>query len=144
MTGLLLAEQAARELGETFVADTVRLLLSLGYPLKLSDDWFLGNAIERAAVSIKTDCNAGAVPVGLRPVAVELTAGHFLFALKSSGQLTGYNFDAAVKQIAEGDTSVTYALDAGSLTPEQRFDALLAYLIGRGKAEIAAYRQLRW
>jgi len=144
MTGFPLAEQAAREWGEGFVADVSQLLAALGYQLRQVDDWLLSFAVQKVTQSIKSECNAATAPPALYSVAIDMTTGHFLQALKGSGQLAGYNFEAAVKQIAEGDTSVTYAIDAGSLTPEQRFDALIAQLIERGKSEIVSHRRLRW
>ncbi|HUM42445.1 MAG TPA: hypothetical protein PKI14_05825, partial [Fervidobacterium sp.] len=67
-------------------------------------------------------------------------------AKKGIGQLQGLDIDidAAVKQIQEGDTNVTFAFGNGSMTPEQRLDSLIAYLMTSGKSQFVHYRRLRW
>ena len=64
------------------------------------------------------------------------------------GKEISYNnlldIDAAVKQIQEGDTSVTFAFGDGSSTPEKRLDLLIAFLMQNGKEQFVHYRRLRW
>ena len=64
--------------------------------------------------------------------------------LKNLGQLDGFDLEAAVKQITEGDTSVTFAVGEGSQTPEQRLDRLIAGLLEGRKDELYRYRRFVW
>ena len=89
--------------------------------------------------------NQRAVPEGLKPLAVRMAAGEYLFSLKGMGQLEGFELDeAAIKQIQEGDTNTTFAIGEGSATPEQRLDALISTLTAVPMEEICRYRRLVW
>ena len=68
----------------------------------------------------------------------------YLNMKKCSGQLEGFDLDAAVKSIQEGDTNITFALGEGSSTPEQRLNSLIDYLINGRIGEIYRYRRLVW
>lgn len=84
-------------------------------------------------------------PAGLENIADSLAVGEYLRIKKAAGQLTleGVDLDAAVKQLQEGDTSITYAAGEGSQTPEQRLDGLIDALTGRAR-ELVRYRRLIW
>ena len=146
LEALIQTIQNVSTLGASFVYDVGKLLESFGYELQDGDDWLLGFCIQGVEASIKNDCNTSSIPCGLKKVAAEMIVGKFLFTKKSAGQLQGFdlNLDAAVKQIQEGDTNVTFAFGDGSKTPEQRLDLLLAYLMEHGKGEFVHYRRLRW
>lgn len=124
--------------------DVVKRLESLGYTATEADTWVLGFIIEKVENHIKNDCNVSEVPDGLHQIAVDMAVGEFLFQKKSTGQLTGFDMEAVVKQVQEGDTSVTYAIGEGSSTPEQRFDSLVHYLMNYGKGSFASYRRIKW
>lgn len=119
-------------------------LASIGYVVTSEDGWLLDFAIQKTKDSICTRCNIAAVPEALRAVAVDMAAGEFLLNKKASGQLTDFDLDAPAKQIKEGDTSVTFAIGEGAMTPEQRLDALIKQLLTGRAGELAAYRRLTW
>ena len=73
-----------------------------------------------------------------------LAVCEYLNMKKCSGQLEGFDLDAAVKSIQEGDTNITFALGEGSSTPEQRLNSLIDYLINGRIGEIYRYRRLVW
>lgn len=85
-------------------------------------------------------------PEGLENIAVSMAAGFYLAAKKAAGQLNleGVDLDAAVKQVQEGDTSVTFAAGEGSQTPEQRLDSLIDRLTAGREKELIRYRRLIW
>ena len=58
--------------------------------------------------------------------------------------IEGFDLDAAVKSIQEGDTNITFALGEGSSTPEQRLNSLIDYLINGRIGEIYRYRRVVW
>jgi hypothetical protein len=114
-----------------------------GYTLLDSDSLALGFTIDKVENKIKNECSITEIPDGLYQVEIDRICGEFLFAKKQSGQLTEYDFDLTEKQIQDGDTTVTYAIEAGQ-TPEQRFDKLIKNLMDCGKGEFASFRRLKW
>ena len=146
LEALIQTIQNVSSLGASFVYDVGKLLQSFGYELQDGDDWLLGFCIQKVENSIKNECNVSSVPCGLKKVASQMVVGEFLFAKKGIGQLQGLeiDIDAAVKQIQEGDTNVTFAFGNGSMTPEQRLDSLIAYLMVSGKSQFVRYRRLKW
>lgn len=146
LEALIQTIQNVSSLGASFVYDVGKLLESFGYTLQDGDDWLLGFCIQKVENSIKNECNVSSVPYGLKKVASQMVVGEFLFSKKGIGQLQGLNIDidAAVKQIQEGDTSVTFAFGDGSMTPEKRLDLLIAFLMQNGKSQFVRYRRLKW
>ena len=119
-------------------------LASFGYDVTENDSWMLEFIIQKVKNSIKADCNIDSIPDGLHEIAVDMVAGEFLLNKKSKGQLEGFDLDTAVKQIKEGDTSVTFAIGEGDSTPEKRLDDLILYLMNYGKGKFASYRCIKW
>lgn len=121
-------------------------LESFGYVLKDGDKAALAFSIQKVENTIKNDCNVLEIPEGLRGVAVDMAVGEFLTAKKtfSPGDIEGMDLDFAVKQIQEGDTNTVFATGEGSLTPEQRLNNLLNYLLTHGRDEFSCYRRIRW
>lgn len=124
--------------------DVTKRLASFGYEVTEADAWVLGFIIQKVENYIKDNCNVDVVPEGLHQIAVDMVVGEFLLGKKSTGQLEGFDLEAAVKQIHEGDTSVTFAIGDGSKTPEERLDELILYLMNYGKGKFAAYRCIKW
>lgn len=123
--------------------DVVAMLTALGVTGADTDpllDIFLMNVQQR----IMNKINCSAIPEGLEGVAVYMAVGEYLNMKKCSGQLEGFDLDAAVKSIQEGDTNITFALGEGSSTPEQRLNSLIDYLINGRIGEIYRYRRLVW
>jgi len=124
--------------------DVTKRLESFGYEVTEADNWMIEFLIQKIENSIKADCNINTIPEELHEIAVDMVVGEFLLNKKSRGQLEGFDLEAAVKQIHEGDTSVTFALGDGSKTPEERLDELILYLMNYGKGKFAAYRCIKW
>lgn len=124
--------------------DVTKRLESFGYEVTEADNWMIEFLIQKIENSIKTDCNINTIPEELHEIAVDMVVGEFLLNKKSRGQLEGFNLEAAVKEIHEGDTSVTFAIGDGSKTPEERLDELILYLMNYGKGKFAAYRCIKW
>ena len=108
--------------------DVVIRLAMLGYEVTDVDKPAVQYQISRAERYIKNNTNLPEVPEGLFGVWVDMAAGLFLYDCKAAGKLgEGFDFSAPAKSISEGDTSVTFAgASDGAVTPEARFDALLA------------------
>lgn len=122
----------------------VAMLTALGVA-GAADDPLLDIALNNVQWRIKNLSNLSEIPEGLESLAVSMAVGEYLNMKKSSGQLEGFDLDAAaVKSIQEGDTNITFALGEGSSTPEQRLNSLIDYLINGRIGEIYRYRRLVW
>lgn len=120
--------------------DVKKRLESLGYVATTADGWMLSFCFAKVEAHIKNSCNVSEVPEGLRSVAVDMACGEFLFGKKQSGQNVGIEFEAVVKQITEGDTTVTFDTSASA---EAKYDALVKYLL-HSEVDFATYRCIRW
>lgn len=121
----------------------VAMLTALGVAGAATDpllDILLQNVQQR----ILNKTNQSVIPEGLESVAVYMAVGEYLNMKKTVGQLTGFDLDAAIKQIQEGDTNTVFAIGEGSLTPEQRLNGLIDYLINGRSDELYRYRKLVW
>lgn len=122
----------------------VTMLTALGVA-GAADDPLLDIALNNVQWRIKNLSNLSEIPEGLESLAVSTAVGEYLNMKKCSGQLEGFDLDAAaVKSIQEGDTNITFALGEGSSTPEQRLNSLIDYLINGRIGEIYRYRRLVW
>ena len=121
----------------------ISMLTALGVTGATTDpllDILLQNVQQR----ILNKTNKSVIPEGLESVAVYMAVGEYLNMKKTVGQLTGFDLDAAIKQIQEGDTNTVFAIGEGSLTPEQRLNGLIDYLINGRSDELYRYRKLVW
>lgn len=110
-----------------------------------ADDPLLDIVLNNVQWRIKNLSNLSEIPEGLESLAVSMAVGEYLNMKKCSGQLEGFDLDAAaMKSIQEGDTNITFALGEGSSTPEQRLNSLIDYLINGRIGEIYRYRRLVW
>ena len=122
----------------------VAMLTALGVA-GAADDPLLDMVLTNVQCRIKNLSNLSEIPEGLESLAVSMAVGEYLNMKKCSGQLEGFDLDAAaVKSIQEGDTNITFALGEGSSTPEQRLNSLIDYLINGRIGEIYRYRRLVW
>ncbi len=122
----------------------VVMLMALGVA-GAADDPLLDIVLNNVQWRIKNLSNLSEIPEGLESLAVSMAVGEYLNMKKCSGQLEGFDLDAAaVKSIQEGDTNITFALGEGSSTPEQRLNSLIDYLINGRIGEIYRYRRLVW
>lgn len=120
-------------------------LQSFGYTLKDGDEVILNFSIQKVENTIKNDCNVSSIPDGLVNIAVDMAIGEFLTAKKTSpNDIAGLDLDFAVKQIQTGDTNTVFATGESSLTPEQRLNAFVSYLLTYGRDEFSCYRKIRW
>lgn len=117
---------------------------SFGYDFKDGDAAILDFAVNKAVNFIKNDCNISDIPEGLFEIAVDMAVGEFLRSKKTFApqDIAGLDLSAAVKQIQVGDTSTTFG--DGSLTAEQRLDALINRLTTYGLGELSCYRRICW
>lgn len=121
----------------------VAMLTALGVA-GAADDPLLDIALNNVQWRIKNLSNLSEISEGLESLVVSMAVGEYLNTKECSGQLEGFDLDAAVKSIQEGDTNITFALGEGCSTPEQRLNSLIDYLINGRIGEIYRYRRLVW
>lgn len=125
--------------------DAVAILEALGVA-GAGDDPFLPYLIKSVTERVKNETNQQEIPEGLHWLSVELVVGEYLTFKKNAGQLdmNGLDFEAAIKQIQEGDTNTVFATGEGSLTPEQRLELLIARLTRDRTREFIRFRRIQW
>ena len=121
----------------------IAMLTALGVT-GAAEDPLLDIVISNVQYRVQNKTNRKDMPEGLVSVAVYMAVGEYLNMKKATGSLEGFDLEAAVKQIQEGDTNVSFAIGEGSLTPEQRLNSLIDYLINGRIGEIYRYRRLVW
>ena len=140
-------EQSFKEDTEkTFVKMNVQRLLNFGLKLVESDNWIIMFCMNKAINHIKNSANISIIPNELYEIIVDRICGEFLFNKHKSNQLTldNFDFDMAVKQLQEGDTTIQFAINEGSETDEQKLTSLINYLISYGEGDLICYRKLKW
>ena len=121
----------------------IAMLTALGVT-GAAEDPLLDIVISNVQYRVQNKTNRKDMPEGLVSVAVYMAVGEYLNMKKCSGQLEGFDLDAAVKSIQEGDTNITFALGEGSSTPEQRLNSLIDYLINGRSRELYRFRKFVW
>lgn len=130
-----------------FDTKTVEKRLKMfGYEVRADDKAALTFCLEKVRSTIENEINCQEVPEGLEKVAVDMAAGEFLLAKKTFAptDLKGIDLEYAVKQVQIGDTNTVFAVGEGCLTPEQRLNSFINYLLSYGKSEFNAFRRIRW
>lgn len=125
-------------------ADVIDRLMQLGYTATEADGRQIDYELEKITDYTLNYCNIVTVPPIVEKRLIDRVCGEFLYYKKNSGELEGFNYDATIKQIKEGDTSITYAVGQGEDTPENRFDAFVKQLERGYDKWITPHRRLRW
>lgn len=125
-------------------ADVIDRLSQLGYTVVNTDDKQIDYELKKITDYTLNCCNITAVPTIVEKRLIDRVCGEFLYYKKNAGELEGFNYDAVIKQIKEGDTSITYAVGQGEDTPENRFDAFVKQLERGYDKWLVPHRRLRW
>lgn len=127
-------------------ATVAKRLKSFGYEVKTDDEFALTFCVEKVRSTVRNETNQPDVPERLELIAVDMAAGEFILMKKTFApdSLAFLDLDFAVKQIQTGDTNIVFAVGDGSMTPEQRLNTFINYLLSHGKAEFSAFRRLKW
>lgn len=124
--------------------EIVNRLTQLGYTPSDSDNDQIEFELNKILSYVKNYCNITDIPEILNPRIIDRVCGDFLYYKKNSGSLDGFNYDAVIKSIKEGDTQIQYAVGQGEDTPENRFDAFVKSLERGFDKWITPHRRLRW
>lgn len=125
--------------------DVKKRLLWIGYTYVETDKEFIEYLIKKVSNDVIVFCNIIEIPEELNQYVIDKVTGEFLMNKKDSGSLhmDSIDFDGIAKSLQMGDTKVELAVD-NIKSPEQRFDALINYLITGKKELLVSFRQLRW
>lgn len=124
--------------------DVIDRLDQLGYKASEKDDGQIEFELNKILSYVKNYCNITVIPEILDPRIIDRVCGDFLYYKKNSGSLEGFNYDAVIKSIKEGDTQIQYAVGQGEDTPENRFDTFVKSLDRGFDKWITPHRRLRW
>ena len=122
----------------------IKRLGMLGYTATNDDNDHIDFELTKILNYTKNYCNITEIPEILDPRIIDRVCSDFLYYKKNSGQLEGFDYETVIKQIKEGDTTVTYAVGQGEDTPENRFDSFVKQLERGYDKWITPHRRLRW
>ena len=119
-------------------------LQQLGYVVDLADAPQIEFEMTKILNYVKNFTNREDIPEILDNRIVDRICSDFLLYKKNSGSLEGFNYDAVVKSIREGDTTVTYAVGQGEDTQENRFDTFVKSLERGFDKWLTRHRRISW
>lgn len=119
-------------------------LKQLGYTATESDNEQIDYELQKITNYVMNYCNITTIPEIIDPRIIDRVCSDFLFFKKNSGSLDGFNYDAVIKSIKEGDTTITYAVGQGEDTPENRFDSFVRTLERGTDKWLTPWRRIRW
>ena len=122
----------------------IKRLGMLGYTATNDDNDNIDFELDKILNYVKNYCNITEIPEILDPRIIDRVCSEFLFYKKNSGQLSTFDYDAVIKEIKEGDTTLKYAVGQGEDTPESRFDSFVKQLERGFDKWITPHRKLRW
>jgi hypothetical protein len=126
------------------IESIIKRLGQLGYVATEEDRDIIEFELEKILNYVKNYCNITEIPEILEPRIVDRVSGEFLFYQKNSGNLTGFDYDAVIKEIKEGDTDIKYAIGQEADTPESRFDSMVKQLERGMDKWLTKFRRIRW
>lgn len=124
--------------------EVINRLKHLGYVASEMDYEHIDYELNKTKNYVLNYCNITEVPEIVYPRLIDRVCADFLYYKKNSGSLKGFNYDAVIKSIKEGDTQIQYAVGQGEDTPENRFDSFVKQLERGFDKWITPHRRLRW
>lgn len=124
--------------------DIIDRLAQLGHTATEEDYSQIDFELDKTLNYVMNYCNITTIPEILNPRIIDRVCSDYLFYKKNSGTLKDFDYDAAIKQIKEGDTTIHYAVGQGEDTPENRFDTLVKSLERGFDKWLTPHRGLRW
>ena len=132
---------------EITVAEVIERLSHFGYSATEEKDGSeIRFLIKRVINYTENYCNItfDEIPDIIRPKMLDKICAGYLYEMKNFGQLSGFDYSAAIREIREGDTTIQYGVGESYDTPESRFDWMVRELDKAYDKWITPYRRLRW
>lgn len=124
--------------------EVINRLKHLGYVASEMDYEHIDYELNKTKNYVLNYCNITEIPEILYPRVIDRVCADFLYFKKNSGSLKGFNYEAVIKSIKEGDTQIQYAVGQGEDTPENRFDSFVKQLERGFDKWCTPWRKLRW
>lgn len=122
-------------------------LSQLGYTPKDMDSEQVQFELDLILDYVVNYCNFTSV-VDIPPILdkriVDRVCAEYLMKKKNAGQLEGFDYDAFVKTVKEGDTQIQYGNSSDGETPESRFDDFCNKLERGFDKWCTKWRRLKW
>jgi hypothetical protein len=115
-----------------------------GYTVSSEDDDIVDFELQKTIDYVHNYCNITTIPTILEYRIIDRVCSYILFNMKNAGKLENCNYDAVIKQIKEGDTTIQYATGQDGDTPESRFDSFVKQLERGFDKWLTPHRRLRW
>ena len=115
-----------------------------GYTVRTNDESIVDFELHKTINYVHNYCNITEIPIILEYRIIDRVCAYILYNLKNAGKLEGFDYDAVIKQIKEGDTTINYATGQDGDTPESRFDAFVKQLERGFDKWLTPHRRLRW
>lgn len=118
-----------------------------GYPVTEQERSTIEFEIKLVLNYVVNYCNFASendIPVILENRIIDRICSEFLLKKKNSGSLDGFNYDAFVKTIKEGDTQIQFGNESDGETVESRFDKWVDYMSRGFDKWLAVHRRIRW
>ena len=131
-------------IGYPQVADRLAMF---GYPVTEQERSNIEFEIKLVLNYVVNYCNFTSendIPVILENRIIDRICSEFLNKKKNSGSLEGFNYDAFVKTIKEGDTQIQFGNESDGETVESRFDKFVDYMTRGFDKWLAVHRRIRW
>lgn len=141
---MLISESDSTVVCAITINDITARLEHLGYIVVDDDIPQLKFELEKIENYVLNYCNITTIPQILYLRIIDRVVCEFLFYKKNSGELTGFDYDAVIKEVKEGDTTLKYATGADGDTAESRFDKFLNKMERGFDKWCVPYRRLRW
>lgn len=122
----------------------IERLKQFGYEVKYSEADRIEFELNTIINYVQNYCNITDIPTILDNRIIDRVCSAYLFNQKNSGQLEGFNYEVAIKELKEGDTTVKYANGQGEDTAENRFDSMVKQLERGFDKWLTPHRRLRW
>lgn len=119
-------------------------LKQFGYEVSAEENTQVDFELNLTLDYVKNYCNIEKIPLILDNRIVDKVCSAYLFNRKNAGKLEGFDYDSVIKQIKEGDTTISYAVGQGEDTPENRFDSFVKQLERGFDKWLTPHRALRW
>lgn len=129
-------------------SDVIERLKHFGYVATDSDYETIDFELEKTLNYVKNYCNITEIPDILDLRIVDRVCAYFLYNKKNSSSAddpdNNFNYEAVIKEIKEGDTTVKYAVDENTTSPDNRYDSFLKSLERGFDKWITPHRRVRW
>ncbi|MCL2828353.1 MAG: hypothetical protein FWD99_06400 [Oscillospiraceae bacterium] len=113
----------------------------LGITPSAEDDLALDALLLGAKRRLLAETGQKTLPQALEATVVDMAAGEYLFFRRNTGRLEGFDAGQVVRQISQGDTSVTYETAGESGSP---LDGLIARLSTPPPELVVKWRRIQW